>query len=927
LPFLFGQALLTRALEQPVGFGAKEDQGVITETVDLHPRLLDPHTGQVLWEGPGLTYLTSREGWLSWVPTGAETDGCARPLNFTSAPEPAPCEPPSLRHAQPTHVLTDTTPPQTIRVLHSPHNRCRDAVPGQIDIIPFEEYVARVLPAEMPPGWPMEALKAQAIAIRTYAWYQILQARPDYDVTDWTDYQVMCDVRYARTDTAVQATRGQAVFFKHAPILAMYSADNGHPTRGVDWLPYLTPVPDPVRLTATRLGHGYGLSQRGAYLWALRGWNAYQILAHYYPHTTLFLPQDAGEPAGSLLPPELEDMTLGRAYPLRLFAAFPRALQALTVTAHTAEGASLTVLTRTAPISTWLGVWAPPSTFSSPHPITLTVQVADATGQRWTLGEAHVWRDLRPPGMTLTWPMHTVNPTFPITVVAHTPPERPPRFGVGDDWRWEESAFYHRNRGAVVNDPAAWDGKALALPPGAIAYGPYTSILPAGRAYRAWFRLSTQAISRTEEVVFLDVVDNNGQTLRGLRSLRGIEFPGPGEYREYPVDFYLPPGPDGPDSHISYTVEFRTHALAAGVRLDRVLVTSYPWEKQENPTHWRLPVRDGVHHLVAKQTTRTGLVGPDVPLTVTLHVPHPAMTFTTYVPDDWITARRTVTWSVTTAVAPIREDEFFYRVRRAGEPWSRWYAMTARALSPRTGVLQVDTGTWPDGDAVFVEVFGRDAFFYSEKATFGPYRVDQNPPELTLTFSSQPNERGWYTAPLTAQVTGQDMGIGVERITAYVATSAGTRDVYRTITLRPQPMLSLGFPLQVEGHYTITVTGRDALTHTREFSTHLALDTTPPRARVYPPARVRTTWFKVRWQGWDLHRIVGYDVEVEVNGQGWRRWLWNTSRTWAIYSARPGQVIRLRVRARDEAGWVGPWSDPIAISVPYVAYLAHLGDW
>ncbi len=57
-------------------------------------------------------------------------------------------------------------------------NYCRKNVAdNQIVEVPFEEYVARVLPAEVPPSWDMEALKAQAVAVRTYAWNKIWQNR------------------------------------------------------------------------------------------------------------------------------------------------------------------------------------------------------------------------------------------------------------------------------------------------------------------------------------------------------------------------------------------------------------------------------------------------------------------------------------------------------------------------------------------------------------------------------------------------------------------------------------------------------------------------------------------------------------------------------------------------------------------------------
>ena len=50
-------------------------------------------------------------------------------------------------------------------------NRSRDAM-DLISQLPIEDYLAGVLPSEMPSHWPLEALKAQAVAARTYAMFR-----------------------------------------------------------------------------------------------------------------------------------------------------------------------------------------------------------------------------------------------------------------------------------------------------------------------------------------------------------------------------------------------------------------------------------------------------------------------------------------------------------------------------------------------------------------------------------------------------------------------------------------------------------------------------------------------------------------------------------------------------------------------------------
>lgn len=198
--------------------------------------------------------------------------------------------------------------PSTIRVRHRDHNHCRGDTPvDQIDVIPIEEYVARVLPAEVPPSWNMEALKAQAIAARTYAINHIYHNQNDrypYDVSDWANTQMMCDYRNDRTDQAAIETAGMIlspmVQADLLPINAMYSAENGHPTRKHGYLEYLDSVSDVNALGLERRGHGWGLSQLGAQRLASQGLNFCQILGHYYQQVHLNDLAEPGKPIGCL---------------------------------------------------------------------------------------------------------------------------------------------------------------------------------------------------------------------------------------------------------------------------------------------------------------------------------------------------------------------------------------------------------------------------------------------------------------------------------------------------------------------------------------------------------------------------------------------------------------------------------------------------
>jgi stage II sporulation protein D len=69
---------------------------------------------------------------------------------------------------------------------------------GSVEIMDIDQYVKGVLPYEMSTGWPAEALKAQAVASKSYA----LACRRVH--TD-TRSQVCGPLRYADTDAAAEA--------------------------------------------------------------------------------------------------------------------------------------------------------------------------------------------------------------------------------------------------------------------------------------------------------------------------------------------------------------------------------------------------------------------------------------------------------------------------------------------------------------------------------------------------------------------------------------------------------------------------------------------------------------------------------------------------------------------------------------------------
>ena len=106
-----------------------------------------------------------------------------------------------------------------------------------VNVLDLEEYLYGVLPREMPPSWGssggMEALKAQAVAARTYALVRS-GSHKMYDLCDTDHCQVYggmgnnSEIReHDNTNQAVDATRGQVLLFQGEPILPFYHATSG----------------------------------------------------------------------------------------------------------------------------------------------------------------------------------------------------------------------------------------------------------------------------------------------------------------------------------------------------------------------------------------------------------------------------------------------------------------------------------------------------------------------------------------------------------------------------------------------------------------------------------------------------------------------------------------------------------------------------
>lgn len=121
-----------------------------------------------------------------------------------------------------------------------------------INYVDLEQYLYSVLGSEMNGNWPLEALKAQAVAARTYAIYKRQnESNGIYDVVNTQASQVYNGIEKESPGTyaAVQATSGQVLTYNNQVILSVFHACSGGHTENVEdvWseaLPYLRGVPD-----------------------------------------------------------------------------------------------------------------------------------------------------------------------------------------------------------------------------------------------------------------------------------------------------------------------------------------------------------------------------------------------------------------------------------------------------------------------------------------------------------------------------------------------------------------------------------------------------------------------------------------------------------------------------------------------------------
>ena len=118
-----------------------------------------------------------------------------------------------------------------------------------VNVLGIEKYLGSVVGSEMPAKWPLEALKAQAIASRTYALKQ--KGNPLYDIDSTNKNQVYIGLEAGthRTKRAVNSTRSLVLTYKNKLINSLFHSSSAGMTENSQdvWknkYPYLSSVKD-----------------------------------------------------------------------------------------------------------------------------------------------------------------------------------------------------------------------------------------------------------------------------------------------------------------------------------------------------------------------------------------------------------------------------------------------------------------------------------------------------------------------------------------------------------------------------------------------------------------------------------------------------------------------------------------------------------
>jgi hypothetical protein len=518
-----------------------------------------------------------------------------------------------IERAQSTPTLASVASvPTTLRVVI---NYASYGDPGWVpDVVTMslDEYLRGVVPSEMPSFWSPEALKAQAVAARSYATAASYHPDEGADICTTTHCQVWNNVHYDPTDQAIGATHNVVALYANAIISAFYFGHcTGHTVNPEDkypgwYVPYCRSVPCApcaAHHYTEPFGHEVGLCQEGAngYANPPYNWNYSQILHHYYTGISLTSPIILmAPPSGQLVrglvlatvevdaAPQSIDFYLDDQLAVQMSAA---PWQAKLSTAGLSDGAHI--------------IKAKALSAYNPSEATVNILV-DNTPPSGTASVASGWHN---------------STRVPFTLSANGSDAVSVQFS--NNWIWEGEDLPHTaNSGVQVDDASAINGHAWHGSVGTPGdwYGPYYLLLPAAPAYQAYYRLKTSARTPAVELALLDVVDEYGNRTLAQRTLYSDDLSAANIYEEVPLAFAYNAGTPAGQGGIEFRTRFRGNR---DLTLDHITVFSNP-RPLAATVNWLVTRHDGQQSVMVRFLDAAGNTF-DRTVTVWLDVTAPAL--------------------------------------------------------------------------------------------------------------------------------------------------------------------------------------------------------------------------------------------------------------------------------------------------------------
>lgn len=259
-----------------------------------------------------------------------------------------------------------------------------------INVVTLEDYVKGVVTVEMSPSWPLEALKAQAVCARNYAYRRLsnsTHATQGFDICNTVHCQAYSGMKAATatSDEAVESTYGQYAYYKNDLADTVYYASNGGGSENSEnvWtsaVPYLRGVVDPYEpLVDSRIPkYHWTVTYTKSELSALMNSKGYSNSGNVSVHVS------KTSPTGNVIEVVLTDLDSGRTWTKRkeeVRTFFGLRSMRYTISADGASGGSSVLVNGTSVSSSGLYALDADGNITSINPNDVYVITADGVEQ------------------------------------------------------------------------------------------------------------------------------------------------------------------------------------------------------------------------------------------------------------------------------------------------------------------------------------------------------------------------------------------------------------------------------------------------------------------------------------------------------------------------------------------------------------------